>query len=417
MTHQVALTICAAVQPERMASLQMLLTKIGADSARNPVVPFANMPSTHFARILIVSGEVPTLVLMLDVDAPARTRLRDLVAVAGVGLDELFDHCRDYPHPAERTATSRLRYIRRHLTRSSVFYVHTLGRTLPQIQQEARLRKEIEGFLDRDAQRWEGRSSAEVWDAIQAFVRSQPALSWALSPPAPPGLAFRLREAVHKVAVPLALLVALPFLVPFLVLWMLVLRIRELVDPAPRIDLDSDRMRALGDAEDFGIQNAFASLAPIKPSRFWRLTSVLTMAFGNYSARHIFTEGSLSGLTTVHFARFMRIGPGSQILFTSYYDGSLESYNNDFIDQVAWVLNTVFGQQMGYPRTRWMVLDGARDEAAFKAFIRGHQIATPVWYSAYPELAAVTVDQNARIRLGLSSAVSATEATELVRLL
>jgi hypothetical protein len=190
-----------------------------------------------------------------------------------------------------------------------------------------------------------------------------------------------------------------------------------LVDPAPRIDLDSDRMRALGDAEDFGIQNAFASLAPIKPSRFWRLTSVLTMGFGNYSARHIFTEGSLSGLTTVHFARFMRIGPGSQILFTSYYDGSLESYNNDFIDQVAWVLNTVFGQQMGYPRTRWMVLDGARDEAGFKAFIRGHQIATPVWYSAYPELAAVTVDQNARIRLGLSSAVSATEAAELVRLL
>jgi hypothetical protein len=143
----------------------------------------------------------------------------------------------------------------------------------------------------------------------------------------------------------------------------------------------------------------------------------LTVGFADYSARHVFTKGSLSGLTTVHFARFMRVGPGSQMLFTSYYDGSLESYNNDFIDQVAWVLNTVFGQEQGYPRTRWMVLDGARDEAGFKAFIRGHQIATPVWYSAYPELSAVTVDQNARIRRGLSEEISGTEVDELVRLL
>ncbi len=88
------------------------------------------------------------------------------------------------------------------------------------------------------------------------------------------------------------------------------------------------------------------------------------------------------------------------MLFTSYYDGSLESYNNDFVDQVAWVLNTVFGQQAGYPRTRWMVQDGAHNERWFKNFIRGHQVPTQVWYSAYPDLAAVTIDQNARLRRG-----------------
>ena len=97
----------------------------------------------------------------------------------------------------------------------------------------------------------------------------------------------------------------------------------------------------------------------------------------------------------------MQVGPDRRLLFTSYYDGSLESYNNDFVDQVAWVLNTVFGQQAGYPRTRWMVLDGAHNERWFKNFIRGHQVPTPVWYSAYPSCAAVTIDQNARLRAGL----------------
>ena len=126
-------------------------------------------------------------------------------------------------------------------------------------------------------------------------------------------------------------------------------------------------------------------------------------------ARHVFTTGSLSGLTTVHFARFMRVGPERHVLFTSYYDGSLESYNNDFVDQVAWVLNTVFGQQAGYPRTRWMIQDGAHNERWFKNFIRGHQVPTQVWWSAYPQLAAVTIDQNARLRAGLSGELDGEE--------
>ena len=112
----------------------------------------------------------------------------------------------------------------------------------------------------------------------------------------------------------------------------------------------------------------------------------------------------------MHFARFMRVGPDEQVLFTSYYDGSLESYNNDFVDQVAWVLNTVFGQQAGYPRTRWMVHDGAHNERWFKNFIRGHQVPTQVWYSAYPDLPAVTIDQNARLRAGLSGELEGEDA-------
>ena len=192
-------------------------------------------------------------------------------------------------------------------------------------------------------------------------------------------------------------------------IWLLALRWHERSDPFPEVEPPADQLRALGDSEDFVTQNAFTSLAPIRPGRFWQLTSRLTELVGNYTARHVFTTGNLSGLTTVHFARFMRVGPEQHVLFTSYYDGSLESYNNDFVDQVAWVLNTVFGQQAGYPRTRWMVRDGAHNERWFKNFIRGHQVPTQVWFSAYPDLAAVTIDQNARLRKGLSGELDGEE--------
>jgi hypothetical protein len=416
MTHQVALTACAPVRPDRLDDLRAAVTRMARDPGRNPVLPFADLSGTHFARLMIVEHQGrSTLVLTMDCDSPAADRVHDLVRVAGPGLDELFGCCDGFP--ARPTARTRLAYLRDHLQRSQVFYVHAVGRTLQQVRDEARLRQAVERLVDQQAEAFAGYTATQVRDAVRAAVAADPLLSWALRPAAPPDLPFRLREGLHELAVPALLLVGSPVLVPALLVWLAALRWHETRDPAPTTPLDPTRMRELGDAEDFGVQNAFTSLAPIRPGRFWHLTSMASLLVGNYSARHVFTTGSLSGLTTVHFARFMRFGPDGAMLFTSYYDGSLESYNNDFVDQVAWVLNTVFGQQEGFPRTRWLVLDGAHRESEFKAFIRGHQIPNQVWYSAYPELAAVTIDQNARLRAGLSGDLDEEEVQEWLRIL
>ena len=406
MTHQVALTISGRIPPARRAELERVLATMAADPAGNAVVPFGRLPHTHFARAVLLepdqgAGEAAsTLVVTLDCDGTVRARLRDLVDLAGAGLDELFGGCVDYP--ASPTPRSRLGFLRSHLRRSTVFYVHAVGRTLEQVREEARLRAALELHLDKHAEQLSRLTPSEVHQALRSHVASEPALSWALTPPPPPELWWRLKEAAHRVAVPALLLVTLPVGVPLALGWLLLLRWHERVDPFPETEPDPVLLRSLGDQEDFTVQNAFTSRAPIRPGWFWSLTSRLTELVGDYTARHVFTTGSLSGLTTVHFARFMRLETG-EVLFTSYYDGSLESYNNDFVDQVAWVLNTVFGQQAGYPRTRWMVRDGARNERWFKSFIRGHQVPTQVWYSAYPDLAAVTIDQNARLRAGLGA--------------
>jgi hypothetical protein len=95
------------------------------------------------------------------------------------------------------------------------------------------------------------------------------------------------------------------------------------------------------------------------------------------------------------------IDKGQRILFLSNYDGSLESYMDDFINKVAWGLNAVFSNGVGYPKTNWLVLEGANDEQAFKAFLQKHQIPTQAWYTAYGWLTARNIDNNTRLRAGL----------------
>ena len=80
----------------------------------------------------------------------------------------------------------------------------------------------------------------------------------------------------------------------------------------------------------------------------------------------------------------------------------MESYADDFVDMLAWSLNLFASNGVGFPATRWLIFGGANDEQAYKNFLRNQQIPTQVWYSAYPELTAVTIANNAAIRAGLS---------------
>jgi hypothetical protein len=411
MGHQAALTVWARVAPGRAESLERLL---GAGSP----IPFERLSATHFGRLLLLEdgGATPVLLFSLDVDAPLEPRLDELVDVAAEGLDRVFCHCEGYPEPAGRDRAARLAYLRSHLTGVAVFYAHFVGRTLAQVRGEANLRDAIERYLDRSPSLRE-RGVLEVREAIRQHVAGDPALAWALRPAARPEPGFRAREALHMVGMPALLVVLLPLLLPAALVWLAWLRLHESNDPPPDVALDPARLRRLRELEDLGPQNQISTLAQVKRGPFWHLTAWFFLGVANYSARHVFNRSSLAGLETVHFARFMRFGRPRRVLFTSYYDGSLESYMNDFIDKVAWVLNGVFGSQSGYPRTSWLFGRGARDETGFKGFLRSRQIPTQVWWSAYPDLTAINVDGNARLRAGLSGTMSATEAEAWLQLL
>ena len=100
------------------------------------------------------------------------------------------------------------------------------------------------------------------------------------------------------------------------------------------------------------------------------------LAFTNQQAAH--AHGSLSGLTTIHFARWVLLDGGRSILFESNYDGSWENYINDFVEFASRGMDAIWAGAVDFPR------GGSRDIEAFKAIIRRYQFPAQVFYSAYP---------------------------------
>ena len=137
-----------------------------------------------------------------------------------------------------------------------------------------------------------------------------------------------------------------------------------------------------------------------------------------YSTRHVYTRGHLARVPTIHCARWVFLDNKKRMVFCSNYDGSLESYMDDFINKVSFGLNVAFSNGIGYPKTNWLFFQGAKDEQKFKYYIRRHEMATEVWYNGHPGLTNFDLIVNSRIRSGLERAsMTNAEAGQWLQLL
>ena len=160
-----------------------------------------------------------------------------------------------------------------------------------------------------------------------------------------------------------------------------------------------NRLRA---DEDYWVHNQVIAAGSFKPGLFRQLVATVILRTTDFACRHIYNRGFLSGLNTLHFARWVALDDAQRMFFSSNYDGSLESYMNDFIDKAAWGLNAIFSNGDGFPRTSFLFCGGIRDEKAYKRFLPTRQVQSRVWYSAYPYLTTKNIANNAAIREGLS---------------
>jgi hypothetical protein len=419
--HQEALTIVAKLDPRRVAALQPVLDELRRDPTRNSVLPFGALPDCHFGRVLFMPATAdlqgrpiaPQLILLSDCDGPANDHLERVVDVAKDGLDQLFGACEEYPaRPATRA--SRLAFLRRNRIEVDANYVHRQGRTVEQIRLEAQLRAALQEVLGD--QGFGQVPAVEVRKRIIAFVKNHPRWSWALHKPPAVGLGFRARNALDLAALPLGLIAFGPVIVPLATLIVALVRFAELRDPSDHIRPSVEHVQRLAELEDFFAHNGFTAGGYVKPGlvRQAVLRSVLKLI--GWGTRHLFTRDSLAGVKSIHFARWIPLDGGKRVVFASNYDGSLENYNNDFIDLVSWGLNLVFSNGFGYPETSWLVFGGATREQQFKDYLRRHQIPTPAWYSAYPHLTALQIERNAALRTGLSGRMNEREAQRWLRL-
>ena len=421
MPHQLGVTIRAQVAAEQVEPLRGWLAKIARNGTADEPFMFGRMRGLHFAKLFVLDEvsdldgqRIPaSLVLMTEVDAPLRPRLAELIDVGGTGIDQAFGFCPGYPGGGTRRA--RIAWLRRHQVRASAVYVNTVGRGLRQIRQEARLHDALEEYLDQGD--WGGRAPGDVRRELRAYVRERADLAWALRPPAPPSLRFRVREAIHEVAVPLALLALLPALAVVLPVWAVLLRIAERGQQPITERPTLEHLDELASYEDFVTQNPFAVVGFVRPGLLRLVTIRAVMLAIDYAVRHVYNHDDLAGIKTIHFARWVSLDGWRRMTFASNYDGAVEAYNDDFIDQVWWGLNAAFGNGAGYPPTRWLFWGGAKYEQQFKNTLRIHQVPVPVWYTAYPALSAANIENNARIRAGLRGAMTPADAERWLSLL
>ncbi len=426
MTPQVGVNVVCPVLPGHVEPLRALLGEMGQRPADNEFISFGRAAGVHFARLLLLDettgldgAPIPSqLLLMADLDGPLEARLAELVDAAGAGLDAVFGHCQGYAGAGTRDA--RLAFLHGHIVRSDAHYTNTIGRTVTQIRQESKLREAIEGFLDAQGD-WSGKGPTQVRAEIQGFVRSEPRLAFATSPADERDLGWRLRELVWLALVPLVVLVVALALLPLtllaLAVFVVLLRRHELSEPASTERPSPEHVRELAAIEDHGPQNQYSLVGFVKPTAFRHFTIRAVLFLTDYGTHHIFNRANLAGVKTIHFARWMPIDGRRRVIFASSYDGSVETYNDDFVDKLWWGLNATSSSGQGYPRTSFLLFGGARDELAFKNVIRVHQVPTQVWYSAYPCLTALNVERNARIRAGLHGPMSAAGAARWLALL
>jgi hypothetical protein len=288
----------------------------------------------------------------------------------------------------------------RNSVKASAVYVNWIGRTVTHVREDANLRAALVAFartLEPD-----NLPPARLRDRLFAYVDAEQAAGrLKLTPEEPTLPAQRLADLAHLVGVPLLLLVLAPFLILASPVLIYMLRSRETSDPeiTPRVPLE--RIKQLSAQEDHEFTNQFSAIGDLKPGRFRRLLVTVFLALLHWGARHLYARGYLTRVQTIHFARWVLLDDARSLYFASNYDGSLDSYMDDFINKVAWGINLVFGNGLGFPRVSWLLRGGAKFEGKYKRYLRRHQIPTQVWYKAYPDLSVAELNRNSRIRAGV----------------
>ncbi len=433
MTPQANFMVLAAIDPAREAELRGLLTSMndapGRVNAHNALIPFGEFDTLHFARFVILDDKtledvrvygmaVRTYPLYLaflgDIDGELDAFLGNLVKRAGKGLRSIFSCCKEFA-----SDTDLLAWMKERETSSTASYVNWRGRTVRRIREEAALKKALDDYLQSHAPAFAVMPPREILSKVQQFVDAEKSAGrLTLSDENPTPMGWWIKNALHLIGVPLLFLLALPLVI--FIAPILLIRLRQLektdVELCGRVDQAHSDALALW--EDRDITNQFNAMASRKPGfvRLWTLIGILATV--DYAARHVVRRGRLGRIRSIHFARWVLLDGKKRGVFFSNYDGTVESYMDDFINKAGFGLNAIFCNAIGYPRTNWLVRDGCSDEQKYRNFLRRHTLPSRVWYKAYPGLTAIDLERNRRIREGLeSSSMSEQETREWVALL
>jgi cytochrome P450/deferrochelatase/peroxidase EfeB len=238
------------------------------------------------------------------------------------------------------------------------------------------------------------------WSVVRLFWRSTPpGTPWAWIVALVPAIAGALPAMLLTIVAAFTLLATLLY-------W------QELHDPVDTRAASLEHLKAISGREDAPgrAQNHIIAVMPFKPGWLRRLSFAFALWGIRQSVTHFFRPGFVVMMGTIHKARWFRVPGSDQFVFCSNYDGSWESYLEDFITRAHQGQSAAWSHGVGFPPTRLLINRGAADGDAFKRWVRLQQRETRFWYSRFPHLTAQQIRNNAMIVDGLARATSDTDA-------
>jgi cytochrome P450/deferrochelatase/peroxidase EfeB len=150
--------------------------------------------------------------------------------------------------------------------------------------------------------------------------------------------------------------------------------------------------------------NHFMAVTPLKSGWFRKLTLAMSLWGIKQMVKTYFRPGFVLNMGTIHYAKWFRLPGYDKLIFLSNFDGSWESYLEDFIMRAHAGQTAAWSNGVGFPKTRFLILDGAQDGDKFKRWVRRQQRPSQFWYSRFHGFTTDQIHANALIHDGLARA-------------
>ncbi|WP_213132439.1 hypothetical protein [Citrobacter sp. FP75] len=196
-------------------------------------------------------------------------------------------------------------------------------------------------------------------------------------------------------------LLSMPVTIAAILFWLRTLEKADSSQDAPWVR--PRFLREMARREDWIPQNHMGSVVLIKPG-ILRAILIRTGHLGlGLLLRVTARDGYLGSMRTIHFAHWALVNNKSRLMFLSNFDQTWESYLDDFIEKAHTGLTLAWSCGVGFPSTRYLILDGASRGRQFKEWARHSMAISHFWFSAYPTLTTDQIERNYRIALGLQT--------------
>jgi hypothetical protein len=413
-------------QPEALISE---LVRVGDSIGKLPETPFHRITTLHFFRMQVIHAEQPRLLIDWVFNGPVAAHIDEFLIHVGSWFEGLLRR------HAGVTGSIRAA-LHTNAIQAQALFSGDVGGTVDDVLREQRLREVVGEFIDKRLAEggWPPETSPE---AIRKTIRSHILAAADSKLPSGPrqrrGLlacigqwsdasrsfaspwSGTLRSEIRRWLLPPSSrygfvrrvisegLLAAHFLWTAIPTAWFLARARSLerqeansLETPGTVDID-----ALVHREDHQAQNPLTMLCDVRnhPHRRWLLARILNGA--NDASKHLWNQGGLAGINTIHCARFLLIEDGRRLIFMSDYDGSWDRYLNDFLSVGSVAVVPIFTNVIGCPPTQSLFGTTPGFGERFLTFTREKQTPVHLWYTAWPSLSLRNRIANSKLREGL----------------